>query len=112
MENRPLQIAAKNLPVGSWEANQWFETRSDANDVRRLEPLRALEQIELHSFAFIERAVSILLNRREMDEHVLAGGALDKAITLCSVKPLHSSLLSHRETPFASSRRIHLAVLR
>jgi hypothetical protein len=45
-----------------------------------------------------------------MDEHIFAGGALDESIALCSVKPLHSSLLSHRETPFASSRRIHLFV--
>jgi hypothetical protein len=34
-----------------------------------------------------------------MDEHILACGALDKSITLCSVKPLYGSLLSHRETP-------------
>jgi hypothetical protein len=84
--------------------------KSDANNVRCLEAFWAFEQIELHGFAFIERAVSILLNRGEMDEHVLTSGALDKTITLCSVKPLHSSLLSHRATPFASARRIHLFV--
>jgi hypothetical protein len=72
-----------------------WEQKSDANDVRSLEALRALEQVELHGFAFVERAVSILLYGGEMDKHVLAGGALDKPITLCSVKPLHSSLLSH-----------------
>ena len=78
-----------------------LKSKSDANDVRRLEAFGAFEQVKLHGFAFVERAVSILLDRREMDEHVLAGGALDKAVPLCSVKPLHSSLLSHRETPFA-----------
>src|SRR4029077_17830340 len=94
--NRLLKFTTKNLPGANWEVMNGLKARSDANDVRRLEALRPLEQVELHGLAFIERAVSILLNRGEMDEHVLAGGALDKAITLCSVKPLHSSLLSHR----------------
>ena len=66
-------------------------SRSDPDDVRRLEPFGAFEQVELHGFAFIQCAVSILLNRREMDEHIFASGALDEAIPLCSVKPLHSS---------------------
>jgi hypothetical protein len=78
-----------------------FRSRLETSDVRRLKAFRAFEQIELYGFAFVKRAVSVLLDRREMDEDVLASGALDKSITLCSVKPLYSSLLSHRETPFA-----------
>ena len=76
-------------------------SRLETSDVRRLKALGAFEQIELYGFAFVERAISILLDRREMDEDVLASGALDKSVTLCSVKPLYGSLLSHRETPFA-----------
>src|SRR6266540_1312972 len=36
-----------------------------------------------------------------MHEHVLSRGALDKPVPLRPVKPLHSTLLSHKETPFA-----------
>jgi hypothetical protein len=35
---------------------------SGANDVTRLEPLGALQQIELHGFALVQRAVAILLD--------------------------------------------------
>jgi len=71
------------------------EAESDPNYVRCLEALGAFEQVELHGLALIERAVSILLNRGEMDEHIFAGGALDESIALCSVKPLHNALLFH-----------------
>lgn len=46
-----------------------------------------------------------------MDEHVLAGGALDETITLCPVKPLYCPLLSHSTAPFAFSRRIKSSLL-
>jgi hypothetical protein len=78
-----------------------LRSRLETSNVRRLEALGAFQQIELYGFTFIQRAISVLLNCGEMDKHVLASGALDKSITLCSVKPLYSSLLSHRETPFA-----------
>src|SRR6516225_8740070 len=89
----------KNPPAGSQEGWEWFGSRLETSDVRCLKTFRTFEEIEFDSFAFVQRAISVLLDRREMDEHVLASGALDKAITLGSVKPLYSSLLSHRETP-------------
>ena len=78
-----------------------LRSRLETSNVRRLEAFGAFQQIELYGFTFIQGAISVLLNCGEMDKHVLASGALDKSITLCSVKPLYSSLLSHRETPFA-----------
>jgi hypothetical protein len=87
---------------------------SRANHVRCLEAFGALQQIKLHGFSFVERAVSVFLDGRKMDEHVLTGGALDKSIPLCPVEPLHCAFLSHGTAPFAFSRRIHsfrLAVL-
>jgi len=69
-----------------------------ADHVGRLEALGALEQIKLHRFAFVERAVTILLNRREMDEHVFTSGALDEPVTFCPVEPLHCTLLSHKNS--------------
>jgi len=38
-----------------------------------------------------------------MNENVLPGGALDKAIALGPIEPLHCALLSHKKTPFASA---------
>jgi hypothetical protein len=90
------------------------ESVSRADHVRCLEAFGALQQIKLHRLPFVESAVSVFLDRRKMNEHVLTGGALDESISLCPVEPLHCSLLSHGTAPFAFSRRIHsfrLAVL-
>ena len=87
----------KTLSAGTERVREDFRLRRlYANYVRCLETLGAFQQIELHRFAFIERAVSILLDRGEMDEHVLASGALDKSISFRPVEPLYCSLLSHR----------------
>jgi hypothetical protein len=70
---------------------------SGANDVTRLEPLGALQQIELHGFALIQRAVTILLDGGEMNEDVFACGPLDKTVSFSPVEPFHCTLLSHNE---------------
>jgi len=70
---------------------------SGADDVTRLEPLGALQQIELDGFALIQRAVTILLDSGEMNEDILSSGPLDKTVSFSPVKPLHSTLLSHNE---------------
>jgi len=64
-----------------------------ADDVRRLQTFGALEQLELYNLAFVEGAISVLLDHGEMDEHVFAGGALDESVSFGSVKPLHCTLL-------------------
>src|SRR5678815_2624113 len=69
--------------------------------------LRSLQQIKLHGLSFVEGAVSVLLDRGKMNKYVFTRGALDKSISLCPVKPLYCSLLSHSTAPFAYSRRIH-----
>jgi hypothetical protein len=46
-----------------------------------------------------------------MHEHILARGALDESVSFRPVEPLHSTLLSHKETPFPSSLRIILPSL-
>jgi hypothetical protein len=70
---------------------------SGADDVARLEPLGALQQIELHGFALIQRTITILLNRGEMNEDILPSGPLDKSVSLGPVEPLYCTLLSHNE---------------
>src|SRR6267142_6119962 len=50
----------------------------------------------LHRLSFIERRKTGLLDRRNMNEHVLAAIArLDKTKTLGRVKPLHSTFSHH-----------------
>src|SRR4051812_6501381 len=65
--------------------------------VRGLKTFRALQQIELHRLAFIQRPVALLLDGGEMHEHVLSRRSLDEPITLRAVEPLHCALLSHEQ---------------
>lgn len=74
----------------------WQSGSLDADHVACLEALGAFQQIELHGFAFVERAIPVLLNRGEMYEDILPGGALDKSIPFGPVKPLYCALLSHK----------------
>jgi hypothetical protein len=70
---------------------------SGADYVTRLESLGALQQIELHGFALVQRAITILLDGGEMNEDIFPCGPLDKTISFSPVKPLHCTLLSHNE---------------
>src|SRR5271167_4080285 len=109
----PPHIKIKNPLYHLRGFANWFGEilRSRSHYVARLEAFRAFEQIELDSLAFIQRAVAVLLDGREMHEDILAGGALDESVALRPVEPLHSTLLSHKESPFASSLRIILSSL-
>ena len=44
-----------------------------ARYVGRLEPFRALDAFELYRFAFVERAVAVLLDGGVVHENILAG---------------------------------------
>src|SRR5271163_4515705 len=77
-----------------------------ADYVTRLKAFGAFEQIELHGLTLVERAVTVFLNRGEMHENIFSRGALDKAISLRPVEPLHCSLLSHRKTPFPDHQEL------
>jgi len=57
-----------------------------------LQALGALLDLELDGLAFIQGLVSIGLDRRKMDKDVLTGLALNKAVALGRIKPLHCSL--------------------
>lgn len=71
---------------------------SDADYVGRLEALGALQQVKLHRFALVERAIAVFLNSGKMHKYVFSGGALDKAISFRPVKPLDCPLLSHKNS--------------
>ena len=68
--------------------------------VGSLQALGATHDLELNGLALIERAIAVGLNRREMDENVLAALALDESKALAGVKPLHCSLFFHRCVSF------------
>jgi len=72
-----------------------------ALNVCGLEAFRSLGEVELHCLALIQASVSVLLDSREMNEHILARGTLDESVTFGSVKPLDCTFLSHNLTPFA-----------
>src|SRR6185437_12954496 len=58
------------------------ERKLFAFHVGGVESLRSLLALEGYAFAFVQRFVALILNRREVYEYVLAGGTLDKSITL------------------------------
>jgi len=82
-----------------------------ADDVCRLKALGALEQVKLHGLTLVQSAVAVLLNRREVHEHIFSRRALDESISLRPVEPLHCSFLSHGKNSFHQSRRIILRIL-
>jgi len=64
---------------------------SGRRDVGRLQTLGALRDFKLDSRAFIQAAVSLRLNRREMNEDVFSVFPLDKAVAHGSEKPQHTT---------------------
>ena len=56
-----------------------------------LPALGTLDHIELDLLAFLQAAESIRLDRREVNENVLAILAADETISFCVVKPLYCS---------------------
>lgn len=63
--------------------------------VLSLEALWTSLHLELHFCAFLQRAISTHLDRREMHEDIITIRALDKSIALGGVKPFHYTFFSH-----------------
>ena len=57
-------------------------------DVGRLQALSAFFDSKLDLLAFLQVAVSITLNGREMDENVRSAFAGDKTVALVAIEPL------------------------
>src|SRR5271166_4489257 len=105
----PLRGAQEGLRIPD---SKILDSRlSGADDVTRLEPLGALQQIELHGFALVQRAVPILLDGGEMNEDVFPCRPLDKTVSFSPVKPLHCTLLSHDKL-LSSLLRLEFPMLR
>ena len=75
--------------------------KSETHYVFRLQALWALSNLELHSLALIQAAITIALDCGEMDKNILSRLALDEAESLAGIEPLHCSLFSHLFTHFS-----------
>jgi hypothetical protein len=69
--------------------------RLESGDVRGLQALGALRHFEFNGLSFVQRLVTLGLNRREVYEDVLAGLALDESKALASIEPLYCTLFFH-----------------
>ena len=68
--------------------------RLEGGNVRSLQALRTADHFELNRLAVVQRLIPIGLNRREVDENVLAGLTLDESKALAGIEPLYCSLFS------------------
>jgi len=73
----------------------------ELGDVSGLLPFGSLHDLELHGLAFRECAEAGSLDRREMDEHIVAIRPRDEAIALRLVEPFHSSGVSQCVSPLS-----------
>jgi hypothetical protein len=115
--------AAARQPADERDAaRQWINEASDRYPEKQplnhplylrdgfgLQALRALLDLELHKLALGKRFVSLHLNRGEMDENIFPRLALNEAISLGSVEPLHHTLFSSQRSD-SSSRNVPIQV--
>jgi len=91
--------------AGNWGGNKKRGSRRvigetrvvglEASDVRCLETLRSLGDFEFNGLTLVQRLVAIGQNRREVNENIFAGLALNESESLCSIEPLYCSLFFH-----------------
>src|SRR5438445_3283031 len=72
--------------------SEWRAERLHSDDVRRVKPLLAGFHLELDDLSFRQRLEAVHLDRREVDEHVLAALLLNEAVPFGVIEPLHLSL--------------------
>src|SRR5213076_2924482 len=76
----------------------------DRLNVRRLQALVALHDLELDLLTLGQRLIAFPCNRREVDEDVFAAFALDEAVALLVREPLDGAL-GQSTTPFLHKQR-------
>src|SRR4029079_729019 len=94
-ENRPRPAAPvkKKDPLSGAPGCSVPKGKSlDRGDVRRLQALLALHDLEFDALTLGQRLVPVHRDRREMDENVLTLLALDEPIALLVREPLHREL--------------------
>src|SRR2546427_2880045 len=71
----------------------------EGGDVRCLQALWTLSDIEFDRLPLGERPVPVSLNRGEVHENILAGLTLDESESLAGIEPLYCSLFFHLVVP-------------
>src|SRR5512134_867218 len=79
-------------PLGPRSQRRYERVSLDRGDVRGLQALVALHDLELHALTLGQRAVALRLDRRVMDEDVVAVLTLDESVALLVRKPLDGAL--------------------
>src|SRR5262245_19816643 len=89
-----------------WGARQRLARTSGLDDrnVRRLQALLALNDLELDALSLLEGLVAVHRDGREVDENVLALSALDEAVALLVREPLDGAFCQ-RTASFTNKRR-------
>src|ERR1700691_3629418 len=89
----PLPTRSAGRPVHEWTGRlitQPSPRLRYGTDVRGLQALGALGDVELHLLALLEAAETVRVDRRVVAEHVLASTVLrDESEALRVVEPLH-----------------------
>jgi hypothetical protein len=106
----PLKPEARG-PASSRSRKRGRTQRSlDLGDVLGLKALRALLHFKLHKLALVQRLVAIHLNCGEVNEDILPGLTLNKAVPLRCIEPLHHTLFSSQRS-YSSSIDLPIPVL-
>src|SRR6185295_14627114 len=93
VQPRSIWLGWRRLSSVLWSAARetpWSGLRRFA-DVRRLQPLRSLRDVELHGLSLTQRAESFALDRGVMHENIRTVLASDEPVPLRVVEPLHLS---------------------
>src|ERR1041385_5036937 len=77
----------------------------DFGNVAGLRALGAVNDLELHRLAFLERAEAVALNGRVVHEDVAASVTLDETVTLGVVEPLDLACDTHRSSSLLAVTR-------
>src|SRR5277367_1014799 len=68
-----------------------------------VQSFRPLLALELDGLAFVEALIAVFLNRGEVDEDIFSSRALNEAITLGPVEPLHDTVFPHCDSFMTAS---------
>src|SRR5712691_3601095 len=77
----------------------------DLGDVACLRALGAVDDLELHCLAFLERSETVALNGRVVHEDVTTSVALDEPVALGVVEPFDLACDTHRSIPTCCDAR-------
>src|SRR6185437_14286862 len=82
----------------TWALARRFDLGDDCDLLGLLSPV-ALRDLELDPLTLFEGAVTVRLDRREVDENVLATVDGDKAVALVRVEPFDGALSHSKQLP-------------